>query len=148
MKFDENDRAIMRELQVDGRMPVANLAKVVGLSQTATRHRLKRILDSGAFQVVAVGEPRLLGIDVEAMLGISLEGDPRVAAKALGEIPEVMNVMICAGRFELVVEVICKNNYELDQLLTHQIRPIEGIKRVEIFLYLECTKDSYNWCNP
>jgi Lrp/AsnC family transcriptional regulator for asnA, asnC and gidA len=95
-----------------------------------------------------VGDPHLLGIDVEAMLGVSVEGDPRIAAKAFGEITEVMNVMICAGRFDLLVEVICKNNYELDQLLNDQLRPIEGVRRIEIFLYLECTKDSYNWCNP
>jgi Lrp/AsnC family transcriptional regulator for asnA, asnC and gidA len=148
MKLDDSDRAILRELQTDGRMPVANLAKVVGLSQTATRHRLQKMLQSEAIQVVAVGDARLLGLDVEAMLGVSLDGDPRIAAETFGKIPEVMNVMVCAGRFELLVEVICKNNYELDQLLTHQLRPIEGVRRIEIFLYLECTKDSYNWCHP
>ncbi len=146
MKLDEYDRAILRELQVDGRMPVANLAKTVGLSETGARNRLQKMLQSGAIQVVAVGEPRLLGIDVEAMLGVVVKGDPRVAAEAFGEITEVMNVMICAGRFQLMVNVICKNNYELEQLLTDQLRPIEGVKMMEIFIYLESTKDSYNWC--
>ena len=146
MKLDEYDRAILRELQVDGRMPVANLARAVGLSETGTRNRLQKMLQSGAFRIVAVGEPHLLGIDVEAMLGVVLKGDPRVAAKAFCEIPAVMNVMISAGRFQLMVEVICKNNYELEQLLTDQIRPIEGVEQLEIFIYLECAKDSYNWC--
>jgi Lrp/AsnC family transcriptional regulator for asnA, asnC and gidA len=148
MKLDEYDRAILRELQVDGRMPVANLAKAVGLSETGARNRLKKLLQGGTFQVVAVGEPHLLGIDVEAMLGVVLKGDPRVAAKAFGEIPEAMNVMICAGRFQLMVNVICKNNYALEQLLSDQFRPIEGVEMIEIFIYLDCTKDSYNWCNP
>ena len=99
MKLDEYDRAILRELQVDGRMPVANLAKVVGLSETGARNRLQKMLQSDAIQIVAVGQPRLLGFDVEAILGVVLKGDPRIAAKAFGEIPEVMNVMISAGRF-------------------------------------------------
>ena len=146
MKFDEYDRAILRELQVDGRMPVANLATVVGLSETGTRKRLQKMLQSEAIQVVAVGQPRLLGIDVEAMLGVVVEGDLRVVAKAFGEVPEVMNVMICAGRFQLMVEVICKNNSALEQILTDRLRPIEGVKMMEIFIYLESTKDSYNWC--
>jgi len=148
MKRDEYDRAILRELQVDGRMPVANLAKIVGLSETGARNRLHKMLEGDEIKIVAVGEPRLLGFDVEAMLGIVLKGDPHVAAKAFGEVPEVMNVMISAGRFQLMVNLICKDNYELEQLLTHKIRPIEGVEKVEIFLYLECTKDSYNWCNP
>ena len=57
-----------------------------------------------------------------------------------------MNVMISAGRFQLMVEVICKNNSALEQILTNQLRPIEGVKMIEIFIYLESTKDSYNWC--
>ena len=148
MKFDDSDRVIVRELQTDGRMPVANLARVVGLSQTAVRHRLQKMLQSQAVQIVAVGEPRLLGYGVEAMLGVTLDGDPRIAAEAFGKIAEVMNVMVCAGRYELLVEVICKDNFELEKLLTHQLRPIEGVKNVEIFLYLKTTKDSYNWCDP
>ena len=61
MELDEFDRAIIRQLQVDGRMPVAQLSKVVGLSQTATRHRLQKMLNHDAIQVVVVGDPRLMG---------------------------------------------------------------------------------------
>ena len=147
MKLDGYDRAILRELQDEGRMPVAQLSKVVGLSQTATRHRLQKLLHSEAIKVVAIGDPRLLGFDVEAMIGVCVDGDPLVAAEAFGKLPEVMNVMVSAGRFALMVEVICRSNHELEQLLTHQIRPVNGVRSLEVFLYLECTKDSYNWCN-
>ena len=146
MKLDEYDRAILRELQVDGRMPIANLARIVGLSETGVRNRLQKMQQSEAIKIVAVGQPHLLGIEVEANLGVVVKGDPRVAAKAFGEIPEVMNVMICAGRFQLMVEVICQNNFELEQLLTDQLQPIDGVEQLEIFIYLECAKDSYNWC--
>ncbi len=108
MDLDETDRAIIRELQIDGRTPVAQLAKVVGLSQTATRHRLQKMLNDEAIQIVVMGDPRLMGFDVEAMVGIGVEGDPREVAEAVGKIPEVMNVMVSAGRFSLMVEVICK----------------------------------------
>ena len=148
MKLDESDRRILRELQVDGRLPVAKLANVVGLSQTATRHRLQKMLKGDAIRIVALGDPRLLGFDVEAMIGVCADGDPNVIAEAFGKIPEVMNVMISAGRFSLMVEVICKSNYELQQLMTHQLQPVKGVRSLETFIYLECTKDSYNWCNP
>ena len=146
MKLDEYDQAMLRELQIDGRMPIAKLAKIVGLSETGVRNRLQKMQQSEAIKIVAVGQPHLLGVDVEAMLGVVVKGDPRVAAKAFSEISAVMNVMICAGRFQLMVEVICKNNYELEQLLTDKIRPIDGVEQLEIFIYLECAKDSYNWC--
>ena len=94
-----------------------------------------------------VGDSRLMGFDVEAMVGVGVDGDPRQVAKAIGEIPEVMNVMVSAGRFSVMFEIICKTNYELDKLLTDLVQPIEGVRNLEIFIYLECTKDSYNWCN-
>ena len=147
VELDEFDRAIIRKLQVDGRMPVAQLAKVVGLSQTATRHRLQKMLSDDAIQVVVVGDARLMGFDVEAMVGVGVDGDPRAVAEAIGKIPEVMNVMISAGRFSLMFEVICETNYELDKILTQRVRRIEGVRSLEVFIYLECTKDSYNWCN-
>ncbi len=147
MDLDESDRAIIRELQIDGRTPVAQLAKVVGLSQTATRHRLQKMLNDEAIQIVVMGDPRLMGFDVEAMVGIGVEGDPREVAEAVGKIPEVMNVMVSAGRFSVMFEIICKTNFELDQLLTEHVQPIEGVRSLEIFIYLETTKDSYNWCN-
>ena len=147
MELDESDKAIIRELQIDGRMPVAQLAKKVGLSQTATRHRLQKLLSHDAIQVVMVGDSRLMGFDVEAMVGVGVDGDPRRVAEMIGKIPEVMNVMVSAGRFSVMFEIICKNNCELDQLLTTWVQPIEGVRNLEIFIYLECTKDSYNWCN-
>ena len=146
MKLDEYDQAMLRELQVDGRMSVAKLAKIVGLSETGVRNRLQKMQESEAIKIVAVGQPHLLGIDVEAMLGIVVKGDPRIAAKAFSEIPAVMNVMICAGRFQLMVEVICQNNYELEELMTDKLRLIDGVEQMEIFIYLDCVKDSYNWC--
>jgi Lrp/AsnC family transcriptional regulator for asnA, asnC and gidA len=102
--------------------------------------------ESDEIQIVAVGQPHLLGIDVEAMLGVVVSGDPRVVAKAFCDVPAVMNVMICAGRFQLMVEVICENNFALEELLTNHLRPIEGVEQMEIFIYLDCVKDSYNWC--
>ena len=54
LELDDYDRAILRELRSDGRTPVAKLASIVGLSQTATRHRLQKLLSSDAVSVVVV----------------------------------------------------------------------------------------------
>ena len=145
--LDDYDKAILSKLQDDGRTPVAQLANLVGLSQTATRHRLQKILNSDAIQVVAVGDPRMLGFELEAMIGVCVDGDPRAVADTVGKIPEVMNVMLCAGRFSLMVEVICRNNSELEKLMTYQLQSIKEVRSLEVFIYLDCTKDSYNWCN-
>ena len=75
--LDDIDKAVIRELQVDGRTPYAKLGPAVGLSQAAVRQRVQRLVDSGVMQVVAVTDPLSLGFRLQAMLGIRATGDLR-----------------------------------------------------------------------
>lgn len=143
--LDEVDKAIIRELQVDGRMAYAKLGPLVGLSQAAVRQRVQRLIESGAMQVVAVTDPLMLGFSLEAMVGIKVLGDLRLVAKQLAQVPEIDYVVVTSGRFDLLAEVVTTGHEHLYELLNEEIRALEGVVSVEVFTYLHLEKQSYSW---
>jgi Lrp/AsnC family transcriptional regulator for asnA, asnC and gidA len=143
--LDEIDKAIIRALQVDGRMSYARLGPAVGLSQAAVRQRVQRLTDSGVMQVVAVTDPLSVGFTVQAMIGIGAEGDLRRLAAKLGDLPEIDYVVIASGRFDLLVEVVCEDHDHLLVLVNDVIRATPGVRTAEVFTYLDLVKQSYTW---
>src|SRR6187549_1912409 len=105
--LDDVNKRIIEQLQRDGRMPYAGLAKVVGLSEAAVRQRVQRLLDNGVMQIVAVTDPTSLGFARQVMVGLKVQGDMRSVAAALAKIPEVDYVVICAGAYDLLAELVC-----------------------------------------
>lgn len=145
IELDEVDREIIRNLQVDGRMPYSKLGPAVGLSQAAARQRVQRLMDAGVIQVVAVADPTTLGLDVQAMIGIMAEGTVKPIADALSDIHEVEYVVTTAGRFDLLAEIVCTDMHSLYDLINDRIRTIEGVRSTEIFTYLAVNKQTYSW---
>jgi len=143
--LDHTDRSIIRELQVEGRMPYAQLAPKVGLSEAATRQRVNRLVDNGVVQIVAVTDPAALGMGFQAMVGISADGDVTSVAEALAEMTQVEYVVITTGRYDILAEVVCADADDLLTVVHGQIRSTPGIRSTEIFGYLRLVKQSYSW---
>lgn len=143
--LDDIDKAIVRALQVDGRMSYARLGPEVGLSQAAVRQRVQRLIDSGAMQVVAVTDPLSLGFTVQAMIGVRADGDLRAMAASLAAIEEIDYVVITSGGFDLLVEVICEDADHLMAVLNDTIRTTPGVRSAEAFTYLDLVKQTYSW---
>jgi len=96
-------------------------------------------------QVVAVTDPMQLGFYRQAMIGIRCSGDTRKIADKLSEIKAVDYVVLTAGSFDIMVEVVCESDDDLINLLNSQIRSLEGVVSSETFVYLELKKQLYNW---
>lgn len=143
--LDETSKAIIEQLQIDGRRSYAEIGKVVGLSEAAVRQRVQRLTDSGVMQIVAVTDPLQLGFYRQAMIGIKVAGDTRAVADALAAIPSVDYVVITAGTFDIMAEVVCESDEDLIELLNSQIRTLEGVVSTETFVYLKLHKQLYNW---
>lgn len=126
-------------------MSYAALAKEVGLSEAAARHRVQKLLDSDVMQIVAVTDPLRLGFSRQAMVGVNVQGDLRKAAAALAAIPEVEYVVICAGRYDLLVELVCTDDEHLLTLLNDKLRAVDGVVSTDTFLYLKLAKQTYAW---
>lgn len=143
--LDSTSKAIIEQLQLDGRRSYAEIGKAVGLSEAAVRQRVQKLTDSGVMQIVAVTDPMRLGFNRQAMLGIRVTGDTMVVADRLAEIPEVDYVVLSAGSFDILAEVVCEDDEALIQLLNQRIRQLEGVASTETFLYLKLNKQKYDW---
>ena len=143
--LDETSKAIIEQLQVDGRRSYAAIGKAVGLSEAAVRQRVQRLTDAGVMQVVAVTDPLELGFDRQAMIGIKAEGALEPIAERLAAMDEVEYVVITAGSFDLLIEVLCESDEHLLQVLSERVRQIEGVKSTESFVYLKLVKQTYSW---
>ncbi|MFK4083461.1 Lrp/AsnC family transcriptional regulator [Kribbella sp. NPDC020789] len=143
--LDETSKAIIEQLQVDGRRSYAAIGKAVGLSEAAVRQRVQRLTDAGVMQVVAVTDPLELGFDRQAMIGIKAEGALEPIAEQLAAMDEVEYVVITAGSFDLLIEVLCESDEHLLQVLSERVRQIEGVKSTESFVYLKLVKQTYSW---
>jgi Lrp/AsnC family transcriptional regulator for asnA, asnC and gidA len=142
--LDEIDRAIIEQLQQDGRLPYTKLGTAVGLSEAAVRQRVQRLVDAGVMQVVAVTDPLSLGRRRMALIGIRCEGDTGVAAERIGALDDVEYVVITAGSYDILVEVVVSDDDQFFELL-NRIRRIEGVRSTESFVYLRIAKQTYTW---
>jgi len=143
--LDPVAKRIVEQLQADGRASYAAIAKAVGLSEAAVRQRVAKLLDAGVMQIVAVTNPLTLGFTRQAMIGIRAEGNLRTVADALACIDEVDYVVITAGTFDILCEVVCEDDDHLLRLLNDAIRVVPGVRHTETLVYLNLTKQTYSW---
>ena len=143
--LDDVDKAIIRELQVDGRMAYAQLSPKVGLSQAAVRQRVNRLLERGVFQIVAVSDPLSLGLPTQAMVGITVTGDVRGVAATVAAMGESEYVLITTGRYDVLAELLCTDNDALLELVNDRIRVIDGVASTEVSAILKMEKLAFTW---
>ena len=143
--LDAIAKRIIEQLQADGRKSYAAIAKDVGLSEAAVRQRIQRLLDAGVMQIVAVTDPLTLGFRRQAMVGVRAEGDLRQVASQLGELADVDYVVMTAGSFDILLELVAEDDDHLLRVINEQIRTVPGVRDTEIFMYLRLVKQTYTW---
>jgi len=143
--IDAVSKAIIEQLQEDGRRPYAAIGKAVGLSEAAVRQRVQKLLDQGVMQIVAVTDPLTVGFRRQAMVGINVEGDIDPVAESLAALDEVEYVVITAGSFDLLVEIVCEDDDHLLEMINKRIRALPGVRSTESFVYLKLRKQTYTW---
>jgi Lrp/AsnC family transcriptional regulator, regulator for asnA, asnC and gidA len=144
-ELDDVNLAIIEQLQQDGRRSYAAMAAAVGLSEAAVRQRVQRLLEAGVMQIVAVTDPMRVGFKRQAMIGVRVAGDTRDVAEALSRLPEVDYVVLTAGSFDLIVEVVAEDDEHLLSLINSHIRSLPQVRETESFVYLRLVKQTYTW---
>ena len=142
-RVDEIDRRIIEALQQNGRESFRGIAARVGVSEATVRARYGRLTSEGILQVVGVTNPLGLGFE-QALVGIKTSGPPSSVADVISQWPEADYVVVTAGQFDVVVEVVASGRVELLEL-TNRIRALGGVVSTETFLYLEMWKQLYDW---
>jgi len=143
--LDDVSKAIIEQLQDDGRRSYGAIGQAVGLSEAAVRQRVQRLTEAGVMQIVAVTDPMQVGFPRAAMIGISVTGNLDAAAAAIENLPEVNYLVICAGSFDILAEVVAEDDDHLLRVLNDSIRSVPGVTRTETFVYLKLRKQIYSW---
>jgi len=142
--LDAVSKQIIEQLQQDGRRSYAAIGKAVGLSEAAVRQRVQRLIEAGVMQVVAVTDPLMLGFQRQTMIGVRCNGDLERVADQLASMDEIDYVVITAGSFDLLIEVVCEDDDQLLEILS-LIRTIPTVITTETFVYLKLRKQTYSW---
>ena len=142
-RVDDLDRRIIEALQANGRESFRAIASRLGVSEATVRARYGRLTGEGILQVVAVTNPLGLGYE-QALVGIKASGPADVVADEIARWPEADYVVVTAGQFDILVEVVATGRRHLLDL-TNRMRALDGVVSTETFFYLEMWKQLYDW---
>jgi len=148
--LDAIDFTIIRILQEDGRAPFTAIAKQLGISEGAVRNRVGQLIESKVLRIIGVADPMALGYDAYAMIGLKLEPghDPQKAAHYFRDLDEVTYVLFVAGRYDLLVEVICETHEQLALFLREHCYSRKDLASVEPMVGLAMYKNMLKWGQP
>jgi Lrp/AsnC family transcriptional regulator for asnA, asnC and gidA len=96
-------------------------------------------------QIVAVTDPLELGFGRQAMVGIRVAGPVQPVADAIAELDEVDYVVVTAGSFDVLAEVVTASDEDLLEVISDRIRAVDGVVSTETFVYLRLRKQTYSW---
>ena len=142
--LDEISKRIIEQLQADGRQSYAAIGKAIGLSEAAVRQHVQRLHEAGVMQIVAVTDPLKLGFRRQAMIGLRCDGDLQGVADQLSSMEEIDYVVLTAGSFDLLLEVVCEDDDHLLEILS-RVRGVPSVTSTETFVYLKLCKQTYTW---
>lgn len=143
--LDDKARQIIEILQKNGRASYTEIAKQVGISEVAVRSRVVRLEREGVIDFVAVTNPNHLGFYRQAMIGIKVEGPVSALANELSTVDRIIYVVQTAGRYDLLIEAVCKDDQDLVQFKDQLLAGFPNIRDCEIFVYLHTHKQTYSW---
>lgn len=142
--LDEIDCKIITALRYDGRTAFTQIAKELKVSPGMIRMRYNRMIENGTLRVMAITNPLNLGYQAMAMIGVRCDGSRLMAiAEKITALDEVVYVVVTNGRFDIILEVMCRNQSELLQFLVEKLYQIEGVRETETFINLKILKENY-----
>lgn len=147
--MDDIDRRIIAILQADGRRAYSQIAEDLGIPASSVRYRVQRLEDSGVLQIVGIANPLSIGFNHLAMVGMRVRpGSVQDVCRALRDLPETSYVIVTAGQFDVMAEVICRDTEHFTELLTRRMHLIDGVVSTDSFFVLEVHKLAYGWGVP
>lgn len=142
--LDDTDRFIIEAMRQDGRVAFAQIAQQLNVSPGMIRVRYNRLVEMGLVKVVAITNPLRMGYSTMAMIGIRTDGDKMLeVAEKVSELEEVIYLIVVSGRYDILCEVVCRDNADLLRFLADKLYKIEGVRESESFMHLKIQKEVY-----
>jgi Lrp/AsnC family transcriptional regulator for asnA, asnC and gidA len=144
LNLDEVDVQIIEALRADGRTAFAQIADSLNVSPGMIRMRYNRLVEMGYLRVVAITNPLRMGYSTMAMIGVRVEGNKMLeVAEQIKAFNEVVYLVITSGRYDIFVEVMCRDHQHLLEFLTEKLYQVEGVRQSESFIHLRINKEIY-----
>ncbi len=143
-ELDAVDHQIISALREDGRMSFAEIARRLDVSPGTIRERYHRLVQRRFLQVVTVTNLPMMGYRMMALIGIKVDGSRlREIARQIAALDEVIYLVLCTGTYDLLAEVVCRDNADLLKFLTERLHSVAGIHDTQSFVYLDIVKEIY-----
>lgn len=142
--LDAIDRKLLQVLREDARISVRGLARVIGMSAGAVGERLERLEARGVIKGYRVDiDPAALGLGLEVLIGIELSQHQAVVETmdTLRNVPEVVQVELVTGRWDVVVRLRLRDQEHLKDVLTSSVWKIPSVRHSESMIVLESFVD-------
>ena len=148
--IDATDVAIIRILQEDGRASFTSIAKQLEISEGAVRNRVNQLSESKVLRIIGVANPIALGFNAFALIGLKMVAgrDPQDAAEYFSNLDEVTYVIFVAGRYDLVIEVVCETQEQLARFLREHCYSRTDLDSIEPMFGLTMYKSMLKWGHP
>lgn len=142
---DDLNRAIIKMLQQDGRLPYKDIAKALEVSEGTIRNRVQSMKRSGALKIVALADPMAIRYQADAMIGIKVAtpSTPRDVALRLSAQGEVVYVLWVSGRYDLLIEVVCETSNAFQSFLEQHCFGHSDIDQIEVMSGIEMFKNQF-----
>jgi Lrp/AsnC family transcriptional regulator for asnA, asnC and gidA len=148
MNIDNLDLEIMKILQIDGRKSFRDIASILNKPESTIRSRYNQLIDNKALKVVAIPEPKVVGLDTMVIICLKMElVYLQTAAEKISKFKEVRFVACTSGGYDLILQVYMKSNDELVDFITNKLSKIDGIKEYNFSIELKLFKSTYDWLN-
>lgn len=144
IKLDESDLGIIRELQNDGRRGIAEIADTLNIHRNTVSLKLKRLIDKRIVNPSIYVHPPALGYKAAAVIGIKVApGEIDAVAGLIEAFPNVHNVFVCLGRYDIVLWGLFRDQDELHSFITKDLGKARGIIGAETMITLGMKKLSF-----
>ena len=140
------DLMLLREMALDATQTTTDLAKKLGRSRSTVQHRLQELLDKKVIKIVPVHNPVAAGDKMGVLIGLKvLPNRVSSIAAEMSSMPEVHNIIIFAGRYDIVMGAVFADTDKLSDFLMNRLSAVEGINAVESMVILKMVKASFTF---
>jgi Lrp/AsnC family transcriptional regulator for asnA, asnC and gidA len=141
---DETDLKVLELLRQDGRATFAEIAAQLGVSPGMIRQRYNRLVEQGYLKVVAITNPVHRGLKTMALIGVRTDGNQMLkVADKIAKLKEVVYLVVVSGRYDIMIEVFCRDHEDLLNFITEKLYGIDGVRETETFMHLKIVKEVY-----
>lgn len=142
-EIDDSDRLLLAALQRDGRASYVELGEQTGLSSSAARARVARLVDGGAIHIGARIRPDVRNTQHVVGFGLSVRGDPAKVLDDLQQHPNIQYLASAIGHYDVIGTAIARSTSEMVDLLD-DIRSADLVRAAQTWAHLTFVKEDYD----